>query len=203
MKLIFGIIFCISINSYCQVINLKNPTSLSIPDIKQKCFDELLKDFNCLKTGDINFTCLKLDKQDTFLLFYPYEAFYQDTYLFACLKKNDSAFTTIYYDKGFTTPLGKPGLGALWKPGLVLKQSATFSDPVCIRDLLAALDDSTFRSIDTTFYISHDPDLFFSFYFGENIIHRVVHRHRAFRSPLIMKLEAQLWSLEKKLPPDR
>ena len=203
MKLIFGIIFCISVSSYCQVINLKNPASLSIPDIKQKCFDELLKDFDCLKTGDINFSCLKLDKQDTFLLFHPYEAFYQDTYLFAYLKKNDSAIATIYYDKGFTTPLRNPRLGAAWKPGLVLKDSTTFSDPVCIRDLLVALDDTTLRSIDTTFYISHDPDLFFSFYVGENIIHRVVHRHRAVRSPLIMKLEAQFLSLAEKLPSDR
>ena len=202
MKLFAGFLLFISINSLAQIKDLENPITLLITGIKEKPYEELLKDVGCSKSKKLDISCLKLNKQDTLLLFYPYEAFYENSYLFTYLKRGDSAYGTVYYDKGFTKPLQNPRIGAEWKAGFVLKYSSTIRDPICISDLLIVLEDTTLRTIDTTFFISHDPDLYFSFYFGKEVLYRVAHRHRSFNLPLIKKLEDQLWLLEKKLPKD-
>ena len=200
MKLFVGILFCISINSYAQIIDLEHPSALSIPNNKQKSFDSLLKDLNCLKTKGLSTSCLKLNKRDTFLLFYPYESYYQDSYLFAYLKRGDSAYGTVYFDKGFTKPLQNSEAGAEWKPGFVLKYSSTINDPISLNDLLVALEDTTLRTIDTTFFISHDPNLYFAFYLDNRSVFKAIHYRHSFSSPIIRKLIEQFEALARKLP---
>ena len=179
MKLCVAILFCISINSYAQIIDLDHPTALSIPEIKQKPYERLLKDLNCLP-NDLDLSCLKLRKQDTFLLFYSYERFYQDSYVFTYLKKGNSVYGTMYYDKGFNGPL-------------------PIANPTCINDLLIALEDTTLRTIDTTIFISHDPNLYFAFYFDNKSVFRAIHYRHSFSSPIISKLIEQFAALPKKL----
>ena len=200
MKFFLGILFCIGIKSYSQIIDIEHPTSFSIPDIKQKCYDELLKDLKCKSKIGTNTSCLTLGDRDTILIFYSHESFYQNTYLFSYQKKGDSAYATEYYDKGFTKSLGNPpvskrAVGYEWNPGLVLKYSATIPDPISISDLLKALDDTILRTWDTSVYISHDPDLYFSFFFEKKNINRVIHSSRRYSSPIIRRFLDHLLKL--------
>lgn len=201
MKSAFVIMFLISLNSTSQIIDLKHPSSFSIPDIKEGSYNELLKDIKCKNKQGLTISCLNLNDRDTFLVFYPHEAFYQNTYLFSYWKKGDSAVGTVYYDKGFTKPLGDASMGAEWKPGFVLKYSSNIPDPIYFSDLLNVLKDTVLRTMDTTFFMSHDPDYYFSFYFDNGTVHRAVHRWRTMNSPVIRKLTDQFFEIEKKFTP--
>lgn len=197
MKLLFVLLLCLSTNGYAQIIAIQHPTSFSVPEIKQKCYEELLKDINCKNISGLSPLCLKLNKTDTLLVFYSYEAFYQETSLCKYLKREDSAIGTVYHDIGFSKSLGRRGL-VEWKPGQVLKNSARVAEPILMSELLTVLNDTVLRTIDTTIFISHSPDLYFSFFFNNKNINRVIRSDRSNLYPIISKILNQFLLLDRK-----
>jgi len=200
MKNFLTFILLISSSASAQIIDIEHPKSFYLPEIFKECYTELLKECGCLSKIDTKNVCLRLGSKDTLVVFFRHEGYYQFPLMFSYFKKRKETIAFAYYDKGYRLPTDDNSGFVEVKSGNVFKNYSFINDPICMKDLMQELEDSTLRMVDTTFFISHTPYVYISLYFGEKSIHRVAYGFRAIDKPFFKKLDDQLYDLYDKLP---
>lgn len=193
MKLFLVTILLICSSASAQIVDLEHPKSLFVPDIKLSPYKELLYDLKC-PIPAIFPACLHLKENDTLLIFYEHELMYQSTEIYGYFKRGNSIFGTIYMDKGFTDTIKSKATGGTWlewRPGNLQKFSTNIPDSLTfdIKTLLIELDKPELRMLDTTINITHDPNLYFFLFIGEQIYCRAAHKSQTGESEMIRKIK--------------